>query len=356
MAVKYGFFNSVNGDRLYNADDISRFFYKLISDGVLDSPATNLMVAYSTGMTVQVLPGYGMINAKYVWLTSAENVTLDAADIALPRIDRVVLRLDIDNRQITVAAKKGTPAASPAPPALTRSGGIYELSLAKIAVAANATAIVQADITDERPDNNVCGYIVGLLQQIDTTNLFAQFADAFETWFAGVQDQVFRNTLIRRYTNRVLSTASQQNFSIGIAEWNASTDILNVYVNGFMLSPGVDYSVSSAGGGTVVLANALDVANTPVLFEVLKSIDGSDAESVVTDVYNLQQQVGGLSVRKISKTEYEQMGVKDPNTVYIVMDSGSAEAYIGDIQIGGGGGGGSASNITDDFEVIESGI
>lgn len=353
MAVKYGFFNSVNGDRLYNADDISRFFYKLISDGVLDSPATNLMVAYSSGMTVQVLPGYGMINAKYVWLTSAENVTLDAADIALPRIDRVVLRLDIDNRQITVAAKKGTPAASPTPPALTRSGGIYELSLAKIAVAANATAIAQADITDERPDNNVCGYIVGLLQQIDTTNLFAQFTDAFETWFAGVQDQVFRNTLIRRYTNRALSTASQQNFSIGIAEWNASTDILNVYVNGFMLSPGIDYSVS---GSTVVLANALDVANTPVLFEVLKSIDGSDAESVVTDVYNLQQQLGGLSARKISKTEWEQMGAKDPNTVYIVIDSGSAEAYIGDIQIGGGGGGGSASNITDDFEVIESGI
>lgn len=341
MAVKYGFFNSENGDRLYNADDISRFFYKLISDGVLDSPATNLMVASRSGMTVQVLQGYGMINAKYVWITSPEDITLDAADIALPRVDRVVLRLDITNRQITVAAKKGTPAASPTPPALTRSGAIYELSLAKIAVAANATAIAQADITDERPDESVCGYIVGLLQQIDTAGLFAQFTDAFDTWFAGLQDQVLRNTLVRRYTNRVLSSASQQNFSIGIAEWNASTDILNVYVNGFMLSPGVDYSVSGAGGGTVVLANALDVDNTPVLFEVLKSIDGSDAESIVTELHNLEVRVDndyytsaetdtvfvsksglddrlhGLSFIQMTQAEYDAI-TPDAHTVYII--------------------------------------
>lgn len=335
MAVKYGFFNSVNGDRLYNADDISRFFYKLISDGVLDSPATNLMVVNRSGMTVQVLSGYGMINAKYVWLTSPEDITLDAADIALPRIDRVVLRLDITNRQITVAAKKGTPAASPKPPALTRSGAIYELSLAKIAVVANATAIAQADITDERPDESVCGYIVGLLQQIDTAGLFAQFTDAFDTWFAGVQDQVFRNTLVRRYASRTLSSASQQVFSIGIPEYNASTDILNVYVNGFRLIPTVDYTSNAS---TVTLASALDVENTPVMFEVLKSIDGSDAESTVQLVYAMQQRLGGLSFRKMIQSEYDALPNKDESTVYYVVSSDGVKQYLGSIQLTSGSG------------------
>lgn len=345
MAVKYGFFNSENGDRLYNADDISRFFYKLISDGVLDSPATNLMVSSRSGMTVQVLQGYGMINAKYVLLTSPEDITLDAADIALPRVDRVVLRLDITNRQITVAAKKGTPAASPTPPSLTRSGAIYELSLAKIAVAANATAIAQADITDERPDESVCGYIVGLLQQIDTAGLFAQFTDAFETWFAGVQDQVLRNTLVRRYTNSTASTDIRTSlFPIGIPEFNASLDVLNVYINGFRLQPVADYTLEydAAVGDYIALTKQLDVVGTPVDFEVLKSIDGSDAESIVTELHNLETRVDndyytaaetdtifeskvdlegrlhGLSFVKMTQAEYDAI-TPDAHTVYIIV-------------------------------------
>lgn len=40
MAVKYGFFDSVNGDRKYSADDISNYFLKLISNGVFLTPPT----------------------------------------------------------------------------------------------------------------------------------------------------------------------------------------------------------------------------------------------------------------------------------------------------------------------------
>ena len=77
-------------------------------------------------------------------------------------------------------------------------------------------------------------------------------------------------------------------------------------------------------------------------------IDTLDAEMVVG--------TGVLTIVKLTRSEYDAITTPNASTIYIVMDSGSAEAYIGDIQIGGGGGGGSASNITDDFEVIESGI
>lgn len=321
MALRYGFFNSRNGDRLYNADDISGFFYNLISNGVLATPSTNLQVQAGSGMTVSVSPGYGMIQAKYIDLTTAQSVQLTAADIALDRIDRIVLRLDRQNRQIVIAAKTGTPAANPAAPALTRTTDIWELSLARIYVAAGATSITQAEITDERSNTSVCGYITGMIDQIDTTELFAQFTAAFEHWYDGVKDEVLRNTLVRRYTSSTASTEMRTRlFPIGIPEFNASLDTLNVYVNGFRLNPGTDYTLeyTAETGDYVALTKSLDVAGTPVDFEVLKSIDGSDAESVVQEVYSIQQRLNGLSFVKCTQSEYDALTPAE-NTVYIIV-------------------------------------
>lgn len=353
MALRYGFFNSRNGDRLYNADDISGFFYNLISNGVLATPSTNLQVQAGSGMTVSVSPGYGMIQAKYIDLTTAQSVQLTAADIALDRIDRIVLRLDRQNRQIVIAAKTGTPAANPAAPALTRTTDIWELSLARIYVAAGATSITQAEITDERSNTSVCGYITGMIDQIDTTELFAQFTAAFEHWYDGVKDEVLRNTLVRRYTSSTASTDIRTSlFPIEIPEFNASLDVLNVYVNGFRMQPGTDYELlySESVGDYIALTKSLDVAGTPVDFEVLKSIDGSDAESVVQSVYELQQQIGGLRFRKLTEEEYEALASKDSGTLYIITSESTFRLMLGELGLQGGGG---FPSITDDFHRVE---
>ena len=321
MALKYGFFNSENGDRKYNADDISNFFYKLISDGVLATPSTNLQVQESSGMQVSVAPGYGMINAKYINVTTPQAVQLTAADIALDRIDRIVMKLDKTSRQITIYAKTGTPGATPTIPSLTRTDDVWELSLARVHVASGATSITQAEITDERSNTSVCGYITGMIDQIDTTELFAQFTAAFEHWYDGVKDEVLRNTLVRRYTNSTASTAARTSlFPIEIPEFNASLDTLNVYVNGFRLNPGTDYTLEYTAeiGDYVALTKALDVVGTPVDFEVLKSIDGSDAESVVQEVYSIQQRLNGLGFVKCTQAEYDALTPAE-NTVYIIV-------------------------------------
>lgn len=359
MALKYGFFNSENGDRKYNADDISNFFYKLISDGVLATPSTNLQVQAGTGLQVSVSPGYGMINAKYINLTAPQAVQLTAADIALDRIDRIVLRLDRNARQITVAAKKGTPAANPAAPALTRTTDIWELSLAKIAVAAGAAVITQAEITDERSNTSVCGYITGMIDQIDTTELFAQFQAAFDHWFDGVKDEVLRNTLVRRYTGSTASTAIRTSlFPIEIPEFNASLDTLNVYVNGFRLNPGTDYTLEYTAeiGDYVSLTKALDVVGTPVDFEVLKSIDGSQAESVVQSVYELQQQISNISLRKLTDAEYEALPSYSANTLYIVTGAGSFRLMLGELPLDAGGGAAVASIMRIENNVLDGSV
>lgn len=353
MALKYGFFNSENGDRKYNADDISNFFYKLISDGVLATPSTNLQVQAGTGLQVSVSPGYGMINAKYINVTTPQAVQLTAADIALDRIDRIVMKLDRTSRQITIYAKTGTPGATPAIPSITRTDDVWELSLARIYVAAGATSITQAEITDERSNTSVCGYITGMIDQIDTTELFAQFTAAFEHWYDGVKDEVLRNTLVRRYTNSTASTAIRTSlFPIEIPEFNASLDTINVYVNGFRLNPGTDYTLEYTAevGDYVALTRALDVVGTPVDFEVLKSIDGSDAESVVQSVYEIQQRLGGLRFRKLTEEEYEALASKDSSTLYIITGGSTFRLMLGELGLQGGGG---FPSITDDFHRVE---
>lgn len=319
MAQKYGFFNSVDGDRKYDADDIGNYFLKLISDGVFATPATAMQVTAAGGMVVSVAAGWGFIKCKYINNTAAAQFTLAAADVVLNRIDRVVIRLDKDNRTMSLAIKKGTAASTPTAPALTRqSSGIWELSLAQIYVGSGVTSITQANITDERANTSLCGYVTGLIDQIDTTDLFAQYNNAFWTWFNNVQESVTSTTIITRYSN-IYTTPSNDSVStigIGISQYNNALDVLNVYVNGMKLIKNTDYTES---GSNIVLTNALDVAGTKVEFEVFKSVNGAAAETLQSEVQALQNQLGGLSFVKCTQAEYDNMSSHPENTVYIIV-------------------------------------
>lgn len=331
MALSYGFFDSINDDRLYNADDISNYFVKLITNGVFATPASAMQVQANSGMTVKVSAGWGFISCKWVHNDAPYILTLDAPDMVLNRIDRIVLRLDTreSGRNITIGIHKGTAAATPTAPTLTRANGVYELSLAQVYVAANAAAISQIDITDERGNTSVCGYVTGLIDQIDTTNLFAQYNAAFRAelleftdWWDGVRESVFTATnTVRKYERTATTSGTNTSaMSIGIAAYSPN-DILNVYVNGIRLADVVDYTVS---GDTVTFTNALDVDGTPVTFEVIKSIDSTD---VTTALDYVENRMGGVSFVTCSQSEYDAMTEHPTTTVYFVFpdeDQGGA--------------------------------
>jgi hypothetical protein len=109
------------------------------------------------------------------------NVLLPEAHPQFDRIDRLVLRLDTGQavRSITPVISMGVAAASPVPPGLTRSGSIYELSLARIRVRANTLVILDADIIDERADTHLCGLINSILG-LDPSVWQKQFDDFME--------------------------------------------------------------------------------------------------------------------------------------------------------------------------------
>jgi hypothetical protein len=60
---------------------------------------------------------------------------------------------------VTLQILQGTEADAPQAPALTRSGRIYEISLAQIRINVSASVITDGQITDERTDADVCGIL-----------------------------------------------------------------------------------------------------------------------------------------------------------------------------------------------------
>ena len=181
--MKCGFFNSVNGDRKYDADDISNYFLKLISNGVFATPSNSMQVQAAGGMKIKVTPGWAFVNCKWLRLDTDYYITLDKSDVQYNRLDRIVVRLDPTEsvRSVTIAVKKGTASSPTKIVPLTRvKNGIWELSLGQVWVMANATEIKQSNIIDERGNTDVCGWVTGLIDQIDTTSLFAQYDDAFK--------------------------------------------------------------------------------------------------------------------------------------------------------------------------------
>lgn len=245
--IEYGFFNSVDGDRKYNADSFNEFFNGIISDtGVYKKSDGGLQVVPGDNLTVNVATGKARVNKHFVNIKSTETLTLSTADVANARYDAVVLRYDENARKIEIGIIEGTPATSPTYPNISRTESLYDICLAYIYVGAGATTISENNIIDKREDTAVCGYAS---LQIDAIN-------------AG----------IKQYRNSFELTADANEIMIGIPQYDAENDLLFANINGIMLVEEVDYTINGTGSNAkIVLKNILTNGNT-IEFRVVKSV------------------------------------------------------------------------------------
>lgn len=177
-------------DLKYYAEQFARYFALFIGNGVFISPANQLLVSAGTGLKVSVAAGWGFINGH--WYNNDTPMTLDvpANGTNNSRVDSVVLRLDMSNKVVSIFYNTGSID-------VTRTSTIYDLILATVIVPAAATQIQGSNITDKRGDEEVCGFVKGLMDVIDTTDLFEQLEAEFEEWFDTVKDQVTGDLAIR---------------------------------------------------------------------------------------------------------------------------------------------------------------
>lgn len=195
MAETSGFFNAevlADGsyDRTYAAEQFAKYFSKFIGNGIFVTPASQLKVIPKTGeLAILVQAGSGYINGYWYDNSSTVSKQLQIASGTQSRIDRVVLRWSVLNRDITLDILTGSPSSAPSAPSVTRDANVYELALADIVVGVGVTEVKEANITDLRNNNSLCGYVAGVVSQIDATNLFSQFTAAFNDWFADLKKQ-----------------------------------------------------------------------------------------------------------------------------------------------------------------------
>lgn len=260
MALESGFFNSVGGDRLYNADDMSRYFEHILSNGIFKRIENCLKVSPAEGMELNVAAGAGLINCRWFRAAAAETVTIPAAHAVLPRFDVVVARLDMsDNaRAITLQVVSGAPSESPEVPEPVRTSTVHDLVLALVYVDAGATYIDDFNLTDVRDNEWYCGYVQSL---VDTPIL---------------------KTYHSRYTATNVDTTVAP---INIVGFNAAVDLLNVYINGFRLAPGIEYTINTATS-SITLAEPVD-PGTVIDFEAHRPVMPEDipqANALITDM------------------------------------------------------------------------
>lgn len=196
MAEWSGFFDAhkvgESWDRVYLAEDFAKFFSPLIGNGVFAGRSNELQVFQSVpaGMSVTISSGQSWIDG-YGYLNDSDlTVFVDPADGVLGRIDRIVNQWSAGDRQIRTVWKKGTPAVNPVAPPLRWDADYKELNLATLNIHAGLSAITQDKITDTRMDSSVCGWVTGLIEQVDTSTLYIQWESKAKIVLDAIQKEL----------------------------------------------------------------------------------------------------------------------------------------------------------------------
>lgn len=181
MSVSSGFFNSLNGDRKYNAAQMSAIFDGLIIDGVFASIGTAFAVKAAGGLTVNVGIGKAWFDHTWTVNDSILPMTAPEAEVLLDRIDAVVLEVNGTEsvRENTIKFVKGNPSSAPSRPTLTNEGNVHQYPLCYIYRKYGTAVINQADITPMIGTEST-PFVTGILQTISLDELLGKWQDELD--------------------------------------------------------------------------------------------------------------------------------------------------------------------------------
>lgn len=192
MSVSSGFFNSLNGDRKYNAAQMSAIFDGLIIDGVFASIGTAFAVKAAGGLTVNVGIGKAWFDHTWTVNDSILPMTAPEAEVLLDRIDAVVLEVNgmESVRNNTIKFVKGNPSSAPSRPTLTNEGNVHQYPLCYIYRKYGTAVINQADITPMVGTEST-PFVTGILQTISLDELLGKWQDELDRFTDARSKEVY---------------------------------------------------------------------------------------------------------------------------------------------------------------------
>lgn len=309
--INGGFFDSVDNDRTYSAEQMNRPYKRVISEGIFatpqGTPSTDFQVlSASNDMNIIVKAGEGLLGGKWFENPSDKTITVPANNSISPRRDSVIIQ--IDNRQSgripNIIYREGVPSADPQVPDLTTTDNVFEKRIANIYVAPGASNINQDAIVDLRGSSE-CSWITSLINQVDTSTLYDQYRAAYDAYYnqetqrfnefmRTLTEELSVNTNIIKLESHYTTTVDGTTIiPINIADYNKTTDVLMVRINRLFASEFVDYTINEAG--TQITLTKDIYAGQIVEFLVLKSIIVGDNEHVVELVQALSSTISSLN-------------------------------------------------------------
>ena len=224
-------------DRAYVAKQFMEYFSLFVGNGVFISPTNQLKVVPGAGRNVIVSTGWAFINGGWYNNDSELLVEIPANNSSTNRVDSIRVRYSAADRKISVVLISGETG-------VVRGDTIWDLEIAQIITTPGFTTVNNANISDMRTDENVCGFVKGLLEVVSTNDLFNQFQGIFEEWYDTVKNQFTGDLAIRlqlefdelnqnvinykNETNQNISTyKSDTNQMISDYKSDTSTEILN---------------------------------------------------------------------------------------------------------------------------------
>ena len=319
--VNCGFFDSVNNDRLYTADQMNRPYKRLVSNGVFatpqGTPSTDLQViSAGNGMAIVVQTGAGIFADKWFENPSGIQIAVPANSGIVPRFDSVIVQVDKreSGRVGNIVYRTGTAATNPQPPAINTVENVVEYRLANVYVASGAQNINNDAITDCRGSSD-CPWITSLIYQVDTSTLFNQWQAAYQSYYSestqsfeefteeqreaweqflqNLTDDLTVATNVIMLTSNYVAPSTVSNVPIQIPSYDPDTDILMVYVNGLRVAEGVQYTL--AANKTSINLKSNVTAGQTVMFTVFKSIIAADLQTTVTAIQQLNTRISQIT-------------------------------------------------------------
>ena len=189
MAFSYGFYNSLNGDRKYDSEDISRMFDGILMDGIVGAVGNTFAVNASSGTIVTVSSGRAWFNHTWTYNDAPMQIDCKVAPVLSDRYDAIVLEVNAssDMRKNSIKVIAGAEAASPTKPTMESSEFVHQYPLAYILRKAGESAISQGNI-ENAVGTSECPLCTGVLKTMTTDQILAQWDAQFNTWFESAKD------------------------------------------------------------------------------------------------------------------------------------------------------------------------
>lgn len=289
MSVSSGFFNSLNGDRKYNAAQMSAIFDGLIIDGVFASIGTAFAVKAAGGLTVNVGIGKAWFDHTWTVNDSILPMTAPEAEVLLDRIDAVVLEVNgmESVRENTIKFVKGNPSSAPSRPTLTNEGNVHQYPLCYIYRKYGTAVINQADITPMVGTEST-PFVTGILQTISLDELLGKWQDELDR-FTDARSQEVDDWIAQEESDFTAWYNQMKDQLGGDVAGNLQLEIDKEEVKRILLVGFEDGTKEFSDDGTVITSTASDGRTLTKTFSdgfltmtnVLKSAAGAEVARAV---------------------------------------------------------------------------